>query len=254
MKCKLCTSLGPCSLVRILLSVVATIVASACTPSTEPADSGDLPLSTIRQEVLEPGRLYTLAIPASYTGDESVPLVLALHYGGHGAPYFGRGVLTGLVEPALRGLEAIIVAPDCTGDDWTDPQSEEDVIAVLNHIESNFNVNREQTLVTGYSMGGIGTWYLAGRHPDRFKAAIVVAGSPPNGILEADWEMPLYIIHSQNDLVVPIGPTEAAVEQLRNRGISVEFIVTQGSNHYDTSLFIGPLRVTVPWIEEIWQN
>ena len=73
-------------------------------------------------------------------------------------------------------------------------------------------------------------------------------------MLEIDWEIPLYIIHSQDDLVLPIGPTEAAVEQLRNRGISVEFIVTQGSNHYDTSQFIGPLRVAVPWIEEIWQN
>lgn len=115
MKPQLCSPLGPSSLSRILLPVVATFAVSTCTPSTEPADSGEFPPPTIRQEVLEPGRLYTLAIPASYTGDESVPLVLALHYGGHGAPYFGRGVLTGLVEPALRELEAIIVAPDCTG-------------------------------------------------------------------------------------------------------------------------------------------
>jgi poly(3-hydroxybutyrate) depolymerase len=216
MKSQLCTSLGPSSLVRILLPAVATAVASACTPSTGPADSGELPLPTIRQEVLDPGRLYTLAIPASYTGDESVPLVLALHYGGHGAPYFGRGVLTGLVEPALRELEAIIVAPDCTGDDWTDPQSEEDVIAVLNHIESNFNINPEQTLVTGYSMGGIGTWYLAGRHPDRFKAAIVVAGpravqaarlrEQPQGHHHGDGPVPLGYGHDLHEWAIHLLP------------------------------------------------
>jgi predicted peptidase len=222
--------------------------------STGPGDSTDLQHPTIQQEELEPGRLYTIAIPASYTGENSVPLVLALHYGGHGAPFFGYGVLAGLVEPALRELEAIIVAPDCTGADWTDPQSEEDVIAVLEHVVSSFNIDPQKTLVAGYSMGGIGTWHLAGRHPDRFRAAIVIAGLPPDWLADVEWTVPLYVIHSENDAVLPIETTEAAIEQLNNRGVAVEFVVTQGSNHYDTGQFIGPLRTAVPWIENVWQQ
>jgi predicted peptidase len=204
--------------------------------------------------VLEPGRLFTLAVPAGYTGDESVPLVLALHYGGHGTPYFGNGVLTGLVEPALRELEAIIVAPDCSGRDWTDPQSEADVTAVLDHVESNFNIDRQRTLVTGYSMGGIGTWYLAGRYPDRFRAAAVVSGSPPEDVLDIDWEVPVYAIHSRDDDVVPIEPTEVAIEHLRSLGIQVEFVALSGIGHYETSRFLGPLRAVIPWLEDIWQR
>ena len=108
-----------------------------------------------------------------------MPLILALHYGGHGAPYYGKDILTGLVEPALREVEAIIVAPDCTGDDWTDAQSEEDVIALLDHVQGAYNIDPQRILVTGYSMGGIGTWHLAARHQDRFTAALVMAGVPP---------------------------------------------------------------------------
>ncbi len=241
------------SIGRVLLQSAATIMTVACV-STGPGDSTDLQHPTIQQEELEPGRLYTIAIPASYTGENSVPLVLALHYGGHGAPFFGYGVLAGLVEPALRELEAIIVAPDCTGADWTDPQSEEDVIAVLEHVVSSFNIDPQKTLVAGYSMGGIGTWHLAGRHPDRFRAAIVIAGLPPDWLADVEWTVPLYVIHSENDAVLPIETTEAAIEQLNNRGVAVEFVVTQGSNHYDTGQFIGPLRTAVPWIENVWQQ
>ncbi len=241
------TNFGP---TLMLASVMA--LTSACDSSSGPNSSNEVLPSTIQQAELEPGRLYSLAIPESYTGDEPVPLVLALHYGGHGQPYFGLGVLTGLVEPALRDLEAIIVSPDCTGQDWTDPQSEADVLAVLDHVEANFNIDTRWTAVTGYSMGGIGTWHLANLHPDRFAAAIVVSGSPPTGVPDENWQVPLYVIHSSLDRVLPIIPTHLAVGDLLDRGVTVEFVIIDGVTHYDTDQFIQPLRTAVPWIEDIW--
>jgi len=209
---------------------------------------------TITQEILDPDRLYSLAVPAGYTGGEPVPMILALHYGGHGAPWFGLGVLLGLVDPGLRELEAIVVAPDCTGDSWTDPQSEQDVLDLLDHVKANYNIDENRTLITGYSLGGIGTWYLAAHHPDRFRAAIVMSGYPPDGIPDDDWSMPLYVIHTENDPVVPIERTEAAIAELRDRGFPVEFVVLPGNNHYDTSQFIAPLQETIPWIVNAWRR
>ena len=95
---------------RIFVPSVAVLTALSCKSTTEPDDTNGIPLPTVLQEELAPGRLYTLAIPATYTGDTPVPLILALHYGGHGAAYFGFGVLADLVEPALRELEAIILS------------------------------------------------------------------------------------------------------------------------------------------------
>jgi predicted peptidase len=66
--------------------------------------------------------------------------------------------LTSLVEPALRELRAIIVAPDCNGSDWTQSNSEQDVLELLDHVEAAYNIDPNKTLITGYSMGDIGTW------------------------------------------------------------------------------------------------
>ena len=108
---------------------------ATATPMASPMSLTSHALPNIQEQVLQPGdRRYTIAIPASYTGDQPVPLVLALHYGGTVTPYYGKGFLVGLVEPALRDLGAIIIAPDCTADDWTQPESETDVLALLDHV------------------------------------------------------------------------------------------------------------------------
>lgn len=210
--------------------------------------------SRIQTDSLQPGnRRYTIAVPAGYSGDRAVPLVLALHYGGHGTPYYGRDFLTGLVEPALRELGAIIVAPDCTGSDWTQPDSEQDVLDLLDHVEATYKIDPSQTLITGYSMGGIGTWYLAARHQDRFAAALPMAATPPSSALDAAWHIPLYVIHGSQDELFPLGATETAVDHLVTKGVSVELVVLDGVSHYETHRFIQPLQESVPWVQEAWK-
>ena len=40
-------------------------------------------------------------------------------------------------------------------------------------------IDKAKVVVTGYSMGGAGTWHFAEKYPERFSAAIPVAGRPP---------------------------------------------------------------------------
>ena len=211
--------------------------------------------ATIQEKVLPSGeQRYTIAVPAGYSGNQPVPLVLALHFGGEVTPFYGRTILEELIEPALRELGAIIIAPDCPTNSWTDPQSEKAVLELLAYVEKNYAVDVQRRLITGYSMGGAGTWYLVARNPDRFSAAVVMAGWPPQAIEDVEWKIPLVIIHSRQDEIVPLEPTEYFSNTLQEKGVPVKLVVLDGITHYEMFRFVEPLRTTISWVESVWQR
>jgi len=182
---------------------------------------------------------------------EARPLVLSLHYAGHGAAYYGKGMLESLVEPALRDLDAVIVAPDCPSQSWTTKESEEAVLALLDFVAATYRTDPERVVVTGYSMGGMGTWHLVSRHPERFSAAIPMAGAPRDADLDAVARTPLYAIHSRIDEVVPLTPTRDAVARLRKAGARAELVLVD-IPHYHTARFEPYLEKAAEWLREIW--
>jgi len=197
---------------------------------------------------------YTIALPAGYADDKPAPLVLALHYGGPVTPFYGSSILAGLVEPALRELGAIIVAPDCLHGDWANPDSELEIVELLKYLQDHYAIDARKTALTGYSLGGIGTWYLAARHQDKFAAAIPMAGWPQPDSAEVEWKIPLYVIHSRQDEVVPFEQTEQVVHQLQEQGAAVELVLLQDITHYETECFVEPLQAAAPWIRKVWAS
>ena len=209
----------------------------------------------IKQDVLEPGgQRYALAVPGKFSAREPVPLILALHYAGHGVDYYGLTMLESLIQPALHELGAIIIAPDCPARSWCDPQSEKFIINLLDFVSSKYPVNLGRVLVVGYSMGGNGAWYLAARFPDRFSAAIVISGWPPEEVDLAAWRVPIYIIHSRDDEYIPIEPTQITAKKLAEKGGVIEFDILEGITHFEVYRFTLPLKATVPWIEAVWNK
>lgn len=200
------------------------------------------------------GRRYTLVIPAGYTGQEAVPLVVSLHYGGGVTPFYGRGLLESLIEPALRELGAILVAPDSAAGDWANPLAQQHVLELMDHVEARYNIDSARTLLTGYSMGGRGTWYFAARHPDRFKAALPIAGQPQPDSASVDWTIPLYVIHSAADQVLPLEPNRAIVEQLRAEGVDIDLIVVNDIGHYEIPRYRPHLEDAISWIRGVWER
>ena len=209
----------------------------------------------IKQDVLEPsGQRYALAVPEKFSAREPVPLILALHYAGHGVDYYGLTMLESLIQPALHDLGAIIVAPDCPARSWCDPQSEKFIINLLDFVSNKYPVNLGRVLVVGYSMGGNGAWYLAARFPDRFSAAIVISGWPPEELDLAAWRVPICIIHSRDDEYIPIEPTQITAKKLAEKGGVIEFDILEGITHFEVYRFTQPLKATVPWIEAVWNK
>jgi predicted peptidase len=206
--------------------------------------------SEIFRRAGQPMMRYSIYVPKGYTGSTPVPLIIALHYGGNPSGA-GDGVLRMLVGPALLELGAIIVAPDSLGGGWDIPVNEVAVMALLDSTLQRFNIDKKKVVVTGFSMGGAGVWHLAGKYPERFSAAIPVAGRP--GASPQGWRTPVLAIHSRDDGVVPIGPAEARIRELQKAGVRAEFIELRGIAHYETDRFVDGLRRAVPWLRETWK-
>jgi predicted peptidase len=195
---------------------------------------------------------YGIALPAGYDGAsrDARPLVLALHPGERG-PYYGSDFMQGIVEPALRSWRAIIVAPDVPDRSWDTPRSARAVVALVEHVAAEHAIDPGRVLVTGFSMGGRGTWYMAAHHGNVFTGAIVMAGSPREEEVEAV-RIPVFLIHSPDDEVVPFGPAEEAYLALAARGHPVEMRVLPGASHFRMGLYVPVLRAAGSWMLERW--
>jgi dienelactone hydrolase len=198
---------------------------------------------------------YGLHLPDG-AGDGPLPLVVGLHYAWGGGPtpppYYGRDYMNLLVRPGLAGLGAILVAPDCPGRGWADPRSDAAVMELVAAVRQEFDIDPDRIVVTGYSMGGMGTWSFASRHPDLVSAAVPIAGRPTAEILAGWDDLPVYAIHGVEDTVVPIGPTREAMAELKARGVNAELVEVPGLTHFQTPRFAEPMRAVVGWLRAVW--
>jgi predicted peptidase len=227
-------------------------------PAATAQVSGDRPLPPGLHDLTLPRRdgravNYALFIPANYSASKPVPLVLALHFGVGGGPGNGAGsdLLRILVAPALADLGAIIVAPDSLGGNWGTAENKKAVTELLDTVMARYAIDTKKLVVTGYSMGGTGSWQLGEAMPQRFSAAIPIAGTPPAS--SSGWRIPVLAIHSRDDQVAPFGPTEARISELQKAGVNAKLIALSGITHYETDRFQAALRQAVPWLRAVWK-
>ena len=195
---------------------------------------------------------YAVSVPAGYDPAAPHPLILVLHPGGAQGPYYGSLHMRRTFEPALRSVDAVFVAPDAPTRQWTSETSERAVMALLERILATYTIDSARILVTGFSLGGRGTWFFATRHPDLFTGAIPIAGRPGDSLLEALGDMPVHVIHSRADDVVPFGSAEDAARQLRAAGHPVALTLLDGVGHYAMGGYVGALRAAGAWMLEQW--
>jgi hypothetical protein len=122
---------------------------------------------------LEP---YTLDIPSSYRPGHRLPFMLALHsLGDHYWQFTGS---QGQSDWA-NTHKFIVATPEGRGPDtsYVD-EAEYDVFEVWNDVARQFDLDPTRTVGSGYSMGGVGTQWLASLYPDLFGKAYEVVGGP----------------------------------------------------------------------------
>jgi predicted peptidase len=196
------------------------------------------------QAVLSTSALtYLLHVPSGYTPNVSpaLPLVVFLHGSGE------RGDDPALIKnyglprdlDDQPDLPFIVASPLCPLDvRWTDLERE--VLDVLETVAANQNADRSRVYLTGFSMGGQGTWHVAARNPDLFAAvAPVAARIPPEpGFMDRLCDMarlPVWAAHGDADSTVPVDSTDAMVARLRECGGDVRYTRYAGFDHVDAS-------------------
>lgn len=196
------------------------------------------------------GQRYAIYIPHRYTQGEAVPLVLLLHWGGNKYRYIGRDFLEQVGLPALTELEAIIVAPDRKRRHWATPRAEKDIVRLLAYLDEHYRLMPGKRVAAGYSIGGIGVWYLASQRPDLFSCGVVLAAPTPEHLLESNWDFPLYTVNSKMDEVFSYEVAKDRVEKLQQKGAPIQFESVELAAHIDVRDYIHPFQQAIPWIRE----
>lgn len=126
---------------------------------------------------------YSLTLPDGYSTGRHWPLVMELHCHGWGdwyRPFQGH--------PASQLAGAIVAAPHGRGSGdylWI---AEDDVLAVIEAVSAELPVDPARVYVTGWSMGGTGSFTLPARRPDRFAASFPKAGNADFTAWEEAWK------------------------------------------------------------------
>lgn len=195
---------------------------------------------------------YQVYVPANYSHTKRWPVILFLHgkgeRGDDGLLQTDVGLATTLRRHSDR-FPAIIVFPQCpVTNHWTDPKMSEQAIKALDKTILEFNGDAQRVYLTGISMGGAGSWYMAARYPNRFAAVVPVCGwvVPPvtiDSLSEVPGDMavlmqaddayltlakqlsktPIWIFHGEADNVVPVTESRKMFEALKKVSGNVKY-------------------------------
>ena len=197
---------------------------------------------------------YGLSLPPDVTMGEPRPLVIALHPGGPRGAYYGSRFIGQLVSPAFADWNAMIAAPDCPTQSWAEPGAVQAVLALVTKLRAEHAIDGKKILLTGFSMGGRGTWFMSSRHPEVFTGAILMAAPNGDEPMELRAKIPTYVIHSRDDVVVPFPPAERLAQELRSLGRNLQFAAISGPGHSDLNGYVVPLRQASEWMAEMWRK
>jgi predicted peptidase len=197
---------------------------------------------------------YQVYVPADYASKSSWPAILFLHGAGERGSDGLLQTNVGLA-PAIRQnpsrYPAIVVFPQVPRDSQWVGTPADMAVAALQQTMREFHVDPKRVYLTGLSMGGHGTWYVAYRHPELFAAVVPICGwvrdfpqfrgSQP--VVPGDsgqvmqllaqrlGKTPIWIFHGEVDQVVNVNGSREPAAALKAAGADVRYTELLGLNH-----------------------
>ncbi len=194
---------------------------------------------------------YVVYVPADYADRDDWPVILFLH----GAGERGDDGLVqsdvGLGRAIRQNPErwpAVVVFPQVPAEERWVGRMGSVAMAALDATGTEFNIDESRTYLTGLSMGGQGSWYLAYEHVDRWAAVVPICGflgfegtewggftpegeDPVATTSERIASLPGWVFHGDADPVVPVDASRQVVAALESLGADVTYTELPGVGH-----------------------
>ena len=173
---------------------------------------------------------YLSYLPKDYEADTARkwPLVIYLHGGSDRGTDLKKLYSSGIPDQVYRGREFpfIMLAPQCpehlrwSTDDWFE--------TFYADVTARYRIDADRVYLTGPSLGGSGTWYLAARYPGTFAAIAPMSGFTSHiGYIDTHidrlLDMPVWAFHGKLDTVVPFEETARIVKRLEGKNRNLRF-------------------------------
>jgi len=206
-------------------------------PMPRPATDGDDTKPGFHLRTLESDGepySYVVFVPENYDGETKVPVLLFLHGAGE------RG--TDAITPAQVGLgpsleanrsafPAIAIFPQARETWRAGSDDAERALAALDDVINDYVVDRSRVVLTGLSMGGMGTWSIAASHPERFSALVPVCGAGDPSTAATLKDLPAWIFVGDQDSRRFVGGSRAMARALIDQGAEVRHTEYRGIGH-----------------------
>jgi predicted peptidase len=181
---------------------------------------------------------YLSYLPKEYEADavRTWPLVIYLHGGSDRGTDLNKLYSGGIPDQVYRGREFpfIMLAPQCpehlrwSTDDWFETFYKE--------AATRYRIDAGRVYLTGPSLGGSGTWYIAARYPRTFAAIAPISGFTSHldyidNNVDKLLDMPVWAFHGKLDTVVPFEETERIVRRIEGRNRNLRFTAEPDLGH-----------------------
>ncbi|MGL1891854.1 MAG: prolyl oligopeptidase family serine peptidase [Spirochaetaceae bacterium] len=173
---------------------------------------------------------YVMYLPNKDKKIKSYPTIIYLHGAGQRSVYV-ENLLNDVIFTNIENMDSfpfIVIAPQATYGDWWDPQR---LDLFLDDMIKEFPINPKQIYLTGYSMGGVGTWLWTAESPKRFAAIAPTAGSGFTKDAIKMKNLPIWVFHGEEDSAVPIKESEVMYNEINKINEEIEFTRLKDKNH-----------------------
>ncbi len=176
---------------------------------------------------------YRLLAPRKKARSGIYPLILFLHGSDERGSDNSKQLYAGLNifadEKRMDKYPCFIAAPQCPKSmKWTDVDWKEErhrmsdtptpalamAIELIEALQKKLTVDKTRTYITGYSMGGFGTWEAIERRPDLFAAAVPICGGGDETRATRITDMPVWAFHGALDQIVKVGRSRNMVNAI----------------------------------------
>jgi len=180
---------------------------------------------------------YLAHLPKGYQeGEKKWPMILFLHGAGSVGDNLDRIKRNGLPQLLEAKKESqvqsylerfIIISPQSSERRWSSSSLE----ALLFHVEKKYKVDQQRVYLTGLSLGGYGTWSMAGRFPDYFAAIVPICGGGSPSAAGRLKNIPTWVFHGAKDETVSISKSQSMVDALKAVDGNVKFTIYPEAGH-----------------------